>query len=252
MGCGSSSSNNGGNPHAVDGVTANRGDDADSDAGEGGEVDEAAANASDAGPSSTVCDDLTDAAAAQVGPIVAQHVACNQDSDCTTADSDPAGYCVAACGWVVNTAGVAAAQSAFDQACQPFVAKGCPPPYASCPAQPVLCAGGTCATYNYYFSPYPLPNFTHGVCTALQLNYAVSAGSPNASHDLVVPVSTIGGGGTLYSDAACTVPATGGSLTIPAGSSSVAFGFIPSAAGSFTLSINSGGVSGGTDNGTAL
>ena len=41
--------------------------------------------------------------------------------------------------------------------------------------------------------------------------------------------------GTLYADAACTTPLTGTTITIPAGASSVAFGFEPLEPGMFSF-----------------
>ena len=92
---------------------------------------------------------------------------------------------------------------------------------------------------------HPLPAFTHGVCTALHLDYSIDgAGSPDAPHAIVVQVqSSIG---TVYADAACTVPVTTGTptmtgtLTIPAGSSGVDFGFVPAAAGGGWLDVGPG------------
>lgn len=190
---------------------------------------------------SATCSDLEDAALQQFDPIVQQNVACSEDSDCVGTPSDQGGWCVAPCGWLSNEAGVAAVQSAANTLCQPFLAHGCVPPFLGCPAfGRIICAGGTCATYDFYLAPYPFPTFMHGVCTALKLNYGPSAGSPNAPRDLVDSITAFNG--TLYSDPECTTPLTTGSLTIASGSSSVAFGFTPTAPGSCSLDLGPGGL----------
>jgi hypothetical protein len=185
---------------------------------------------------SSPCDDLAAAAASQFGPIVGQNVACGEDTDCVWTASDQGGDCVAVCGWLSNEAGVGPVQSAANRLCQPFLAQGCTAPAVSCPYfGPFICAGGTCASYTFDLTPYPLPTITHGVCAALQLNFSPSAGSPDAPHSLVVSMTA--SNGLLYSDTACTTPLTTGSLTIPAGSSGVAFGFTPSAPGNCLLEV---------------
>jgi hypothetical protein len=50
-----------------------------------------------------------------------------------------------------------------------------------------------------------------------------------APHDLAFGVTSVTG--TLFSDAACTMPLTSGTVTLPAGANSVTFGFEPVAAG---------------------
>jgi hypothetical protein len=189
----------------------------------------------DAG-SDALCADLADAAWQRFDPIVQQNVACSEDTDCVSTPSDQAGWCVAPCGWLSNDAGVAAVQSAANTACQPFLAQDCVAPASQCPVSgSIICAGGICARYDFYLGPDPLPTFTHGVCTALQLDYGPSAGSPNAPRDLVDSITA--SNGTLYSDPQCTMPLTTGSLTIPSGSSSIAFGFTPTAPGNCLLEL---------------
>jgi hypothetical protein len=74
----------------------------------------------------------------------------------------------------------------------------------------------------------------HGVCAAFQIGFYTTGSIAVAPHDLVFTLSARNG--TLYADSACTTPMTGGSVTLPAGSKSVAFGFVPLTAGSFSLS----------------
>jgi hypothetical protein len=189
---------------------------------------------------SATCGEIEDAAQQQFGPIVQQNVACSEDTDCVWTPSDQGGWCVAPCGWLSNQAGVAAVQSAANILCEPFLAHGCLPPFLGCPYfGTFICAGGTCASYHFWLTPYPL-TLMHGVCTALQLNYGASAGSPNAPRNLVVSITA--SDGTLYSDAECTTLLTTGSLTIPSGSSSVAFGFTATAPGSCSLDLGPQGL----------
>jgi hypothetical protein len=180
------------------------------------------------------CAALQATAEAKIAPVVQQNLACSDDSNCASTIFGPRGECAGACGAVTNKAGAATVQSAAGDLCEPFNAQGCPPPGVPCPFQPILCAGGTCANYSIYLSP-DMPALTHGVCTALQLDYTSYGGAPDAPHDLAVGMTP--SNGTLYSDPACTTPLTTGSLTIPSGSSSVAFGFMPTSSGSVSISL---------------
>jgi hypothetical protein len=191
------------------------------------------------GGTSQTCEALEMAAVKQFEAVVDRNLACSVDADCTELNVGPSGYCAAPCGALTNEAGAQAAESAANDACQPFLAAGCKPPILQCPAfPPFLCAGGTCATYSVQVTTSPLPTFTHGVCTALHLAYSTQSGSPPATQAIsVLMQSSIG---TLYADPACTTPVTTGTLTIPAGSSGVDFGFVPAAAGSGWLDVGSG------------
>ena len=183
------------------------------------------------------CDDLEDAARHSFAAVL--DLACIEDSDCVWTTFDPDGWCISNCGTLTNDAGVASAQSAAISLCRSFVAQGCKPMQSSCRyAGPFLCAGGTCASYLFYLGPYPLPTITHGACTALEVDYDPSGGSPNAPRDLVVSLTA--SNGTLYADPACTMPLTTGSLTIQSGTSSAAFGFLASAPGVCLLDVDGG------------
>jgi hypothetical protein len=203
--------------------------DAGADAGDG----------SGAMDASTACDELEDAAVQQFNAIDEQNLGCSQDTDCVWTSFAQGGWCVANCGALTNEAGGASLQSAANRLCQSFLAQGCKPPESSCPYfGPFICAGGTCASYSFYPTPYPLPILTHGVCTALQLTYSPNGGSAIAPHDLVVSMSA--SNATLYSDPACTMPLnlTTGSLTIRSGLPSVAFGITATASGVCFLDID--------------
>jgi hypothetical protein len=71
-----------------------------------------------------------------------------------------------------------------------------------------------------------------GVCAALALTLSPSA----APHDLSFPVTA--SSGTLYADTACTTPLAAGTVTVPGGSQSIAFGFEAQAAGGVTISAD--------------
>jgi hypothetical protein len=166
--------------------------------------------------------------------ILSRSLACNVDTDCVQGAA--ADSCVAACGTLTSESGASAVQSAANTLCEPFLAAGCKVPGLGCIVSgQIICAGGTCARYDFDLAPYPLPTFIHGLCTALQLNYDPSAGSPDAPRDLVASMTA--SNGTLYSDPECATPLTTGSLTIPSGSSSVAFGFTPTAPGLCLLEL---------------
>jgi hypothetical protein len=227
---------------ALDGSRA--GADAGYDAGPGSSQSELDAS----GDAS--CDDLASVALAQLEPIREQNLACSEDTDCVWGVADT---CEAPCGVLISQAGASAVQSAANRLCAPFAAQGCQVPELPCVrAGTTICTGGNCAAYDVTLTPYPLPAFTHGVCTALQLNYVlydgVDGGPLEAPRDLAIQVR--GSQGTVYSDEACTTPlvppacdagASGScpwaSLTIPSGSSSVAFGFVPTAAGHASIVI---------------
>lgn len=213
-----------------------------SDAGDGRAPLDGTAETLDAGDASgdmdasTVCGELEDAAVQQFDSILKQNLACSLDTDCAWSAFAQDAWCVAHCGALTNEASVASVQSTANILCQPFVAQGCEVPASSCGAGPLICAGGTCANYSFYVTPYPLAMFTHGVCTALQVNYSPSGGSPNAPHDLAVSISA--SNGTLYSDPACTMPIAMGSLTIGSGLSSVPFGIIATSPGDGSLDVD--------------
>jgi hypothetical protein len=59
---------------------------------------------------------------------------------------------------------------------------------------------------------------------------------PDAPHDLSVPISAASDG-TLYAGATCTTPLTSGTLTIPAGSSQVAFSPLPTTTGTSGFTV---------------
>jgi hypothetical protein len=185
------------------------------------------------------------AAVKQLEAVVEQNLSCSVDADCVEVNVGPSGYCAAPCGVLTDESGAQAVQSAATSACAPFLAAGCKPPILGCPAfPPFLCVGGLCATYSVGVTPSPLPTFTVGVCAVLHLAYSTGAGSPDAHSAIdVLMQSSIG---TVYADAACTTPVTMGSpemtgtLSIPAGTTGVDFGFMPDAAGAGWLNVGPG------------
>jgi hypothetical protein len=74
----------------------------------------------------------------------------------------------------------------------------------------------------------------HGVCEPFEVDFTMKGSKTPAPHDIVFTMETPVNG-TLYADAACTTPLTGTTITIPAGASSVAFGFEPLAPGMFSF-----------------
>lgn len=199
---------------------ADGGSPADADAGGGSGAD------ADAGAS---CADLEDAAQAGLAAVVQQNLACQGDQDCTSIFLGPSGWCAAPCSVLTNEAGAATVLDAAASLCSQFNAEGCKAPVVPCPAAPpAICAGGTCAVYDFYATQLS-PTLTHGACAAFQLNYKSFGGSPNAPHDLRVTMTA--SNGTLYADTACGTPMGDGGVTIPAGSTSAAFGFEPAAPG---------------------
>jgi hypothetical protein len=180
----------------------------------------------DAGAS---CADLENAAQAGLASLVQENLGCQVDSDCTSIFLGPSGGLCAACSVLTNEAGAATVLDAAASLCRQFNAQGCPPPIVGCPrAPPVLCAGGTCASYVFY--PTPLsPSLTHGECATFQVHYRSYGGSPDAPHDLAVTLRAFNG--TLYSDTQCAMPMADGGVTIPAGSTAATFSLEPAAAG---------------------
>jgi hypothetical protein len=77
-------------------------------------------------------------------------------------------------------------------------------------------------------------SYVHGVCAAFTIDFTTKFSATPAPHDIAFTMMTPVNG-TLYADAACATPLTGGILTIPSGAPSVAFGFEPLAAGMFSF-----------------
>jgi hypothetical protein len=174
------------------------------------------------------CADLASRAQSRIAAVLGENLACAVDDDCVSIFFGSAA-CAYPCSVLTNEAGVAAVREAAALSCEPFDTQGCEDPEVPCAAPPPsICAGGTCAVYTLYASQVS-PALTHGACTAFQANYRTLAGSPLASHDIVVRLSA--SNGTLYSDAACTTVLASPSVTIPAGSNTTPFGFVPAAAG---------------------
>ncbi len=182
--------------------------------------------ADDADASSS-CGDLLQTATGQAEAVEEQNLGCSEDNDCTWGLYDT---CVSPCGTLVDQAGYAALQAAQAQACQPYAAAGCPRIELSCfRSPPVICSGGACTTYGFGVTPN-VRALSLDVCQPFEFEYAPAGGPTSAPHDLTATV-TVDGGGTLYSDAACTTPFTGGTLTIPAGASGIPLGFKPTVSG---------------------
>jgi hypothetical protein len=199
---------------------------------------EAGLDAPKEAPDAALCAGLADAALAQYQAVVEQNQSCNQDTDCVWSGGSLLGSCVSPCGTVTDQAGVGRVQAAATQACQAYNAQGCPAILLGCPAAPpLLCSVGAC--YSYSFGVTPRATLTHGVCQTFELGYYLNGNAPppGAPHDLVVPLSGASNG-TLYADATCTTPLTSQTLTIPAGSSQVAFSFLPTTAGTCGFTVD--------------
>jgi hypothetical protein len=232
------------------GTTANGSTGSSISAGSGGNPSTGSSASSAGGATSETCEALEMAAVKQLDAVVQQNLACSVDADCTEINVGPSGDCAAPCGVLTDESGAEAVQSAANSACKPFLAAGCKPPILECPAfPPFVCVGGTCAAYSVAVTPSPLPTFTLGVCTVLHLAYSTGAGSSDAgSPDAHSPIGVLmqSSIGTVYADAACTMPVTTGSpemtgtLTIPAGTTGVDFGFMPDATGSGSLNVGPG------------
>ena len=180
----------------------------------------------------TTCNALEATAESAFGAWAAQHETCSADSDCTQVIFTESSYCASACGWIGNQ-GAASAIDVATQDCAAFNALGCTPPRVGCPFLGApICANGTCEPYK--ISLDSSGSFVHGTCLALTEKYEQSWVATPAPRDLALSVTVTNG--TLFADAACTTSFT--SLTLPKGSSSVAFGFIPTAAGSFSISVD--------------
>jgi hypothetical protein len=199
------------------------------DAGDAG--DPADASAVGDADNQALCQDLENEAATQFAALVQQNLACTSDNDCTRISPGGDGECVALCGDVLaNEAGAPTLGAAADTLCESFVAKGCRVPLLSCFADATLniCAAGTCEGWNASLSWNSAAPFTHGVCASFEIEFSTDQGTALAPHDLVFALTPKNG--TLYADAACTTPLAGGSVTLPGGANSVAFGFLPLAA----------------------
>jgi len=185
------------------------------------------------------CNQSCDTADSQFENVLRENLSCSVDDDCTTIS----GSCVAPCGTFVSKAGAAAVQNAATSLCKQY---NCPEQAISCPASdPLVCAKGTCATYSIYAETYAA-TVQRGVCVALQLDFAINGTAAEAPHDMAVPVSV--NGGTVYADAACKTPVTtdatpapNATLTIPAGATSLAFGFLAADSGPCSIDVGSGG-----------
>jgi hypothetical protein len=216
-----------------------------SSAGSGGNTSTGSSSSSGGGATAETCQALEMAAVKQLEAVAGQNLSCTVDADCVEINVGPSGWCAAPCGVLTDESGAQTVQSAATSACAPFLAAGCKPPILECPAfPPFLCVGGTCATYSVAVTPSPLPTLTRGVCGGLHLTYATGAASPDAHSAIAVLMqSSIG---TVYADAACTTPVTTGSpemtgtLSIPAGATSVDFGFMSATAGSGSLNVGPG------------
>jgi hypothetical protein len=169
------------------------------------------------------------------------YLACQVDTDCVETAVNQSGQCAAPCGGLVDTANV---QTFIDKAtsvCRDFD-ESCPKLTVECPSSgPFLCASGTCAYVSAVFSVQaPSAPITHGVCAAFELDYVAPDGTTTVSHGTAVAIHA--NGGSLFADAACTMPlAVGATVTVPSGAHDVAFGFEATAAGAFSIWAGVGG-----------
>jgi hypothetical protein len=194
-----------------------------------------------------ICNDLESAASATFGTFVDQHATCATDTDCTLVHFTESSFCASPCPVITNQAGAASAVGVASQDCTQFNALGCSPPEVGCPSLgSPICAAGTCAAYRLELSESGT-SFVHGSCTTLTETYEQSWAKSPAPRDFALTVTATGG--TLYADGTCTTPLSSSTITIPRGSASTTFGFIPAAAAPFAVNIsdgsgNPGGISG--------
>jgi hypothetical protein len=142
---------------------------------------------------------------------------------------------------LTNDAGTAALPGVAATACQGYTAQGCETASLGCPfpgggntPYPYdICASGTCTNWTPRLTSSGTP-ITHGVCAEFTIQYMTAdSQTALAPRDIAFAMTTQNG--TLYSDSACTTPATDATLTLAAGTNSVTFGFEPLAAGSSSL-----------------
>ena len=134
--------------------------------------------------------------------------------------------------------------AAANTLCESFAAEGCQVPFLGCPAVAPLniCAAGTCEGWGVSLSSSEAP-FALGACALFEISFHTAESmTAVAPHDIVFALTAENG--TLFADSACTTPLMGGSVTLPGGANSVAFGFVPLAAG------QSGFSGSGSDNAT--
>jgi hypothetical protein len=179
-----------------------------------------------------LCSNLGNNGSAQFYAIAGQYLTCSSDSDCTRIRVGGAGECADPCGNVLtNEAGASALPAAATMVCQAFVAHGCVVPSLGCLASTVLaiCMSGTCEGWNASLST-TATSVVHGVCAPFEIQFITDESlTALAPHDIAFAMTTTNA--TLYSDSACTIPLTDGTVTLPAGANSVAFGFEPLDAG---------------------
>ena len=189
-------------------------------------------DAGDAG-NGALCQNLANQAGAQFDPMLARYQTCAADSDCAVISVDT---CLGVCPQVrTNTAGAAALPAAATKVCQEFHGAGCQTLGAACPAEDTIniCIAGSCAGWNATMEG-TATTFVHGVCEPFEIDFTMKGSKTPAPRDIVFAMDTPVNG-TLYADAACTTPLTGTTITIPAGASSVAFGFEPLEPGRFSF-----------------
>jgi len=191
------------------------------------------------------CTNLQNTASTLFYAVADQYLTCSSDNDCTRFHAAGAGECVDPCGNVLtNEAGVSALSVAATIDCQAFVAQGCSVPLSQCLAYTTLtiCISGTCGGWKPSLST-TAKTFVHGVCMPFEIQFVTDESQTAlAPHDIAFAMTTENG--TLYSDSGCTTPLTGGTVTLPAGANSVAFGFKPLDAGQWNV--------GGTGSGATI
>jgi len=174
--------------------------------------------------------------------VVQQNLACSVDDDCTVTSLSGGATCDFGCPILTNKSGAAAVQSAATSICEAYLSEGCPaPPVPLCPPPPgaPLCAKGTCTWYWFQFESHPT-SVALDACTAFKLDFGIGLEPAAAPRDMPVAMSV--SGGTLYADSGCKTPlGAQGMLTIPAGASSVAFGFMATAPGTCSIDAWPGG-----------
>jgi hypothetical protein len=214
----------------------------------GGSTTGSGGSTTGSGGSAASCQELETQAEMQLTVALQQDEACATDDDCVWTGAGGGGACAAPCGMLTSTSGAAAAVTSAALACEPFVEAGCRAPILGCPiGPPSICSRATCTSFNVAVSPASTSgptSLTTGVCAALSLVYS-DGEKATAPHDLEIflqaPV------GTLFADAACTVPlatsitplssAPEASVTLPAGGTQVTFGLMPTGDGSIQVTV---------------
>jgi hypothetical protein len=187
-------------------------------------------------PDPAGCAKLAEAASASL-VVDPSELACQSDGDCTVTFVDRDGLCAAPCGGLTNVASSAKLVAAAADACRSFDDLQCPPPELGCPrSPPTICAAGTCRFFDLVLSPLP-KTVTVGTCDVFHVVFTLEGATTSSAAPHDVATTLTASGGTLYSDESCTTPMTAGTIIVPAGSTSIGFGFEASSPGNCFIGL---------------